>query len=108
MDTVYEANHPFQRLRYLNENEVNGPGVADMKGGLVVMLHALATFEQASAAAQLGWDVLINADEEIGSPASSPLFAQIATNHQAALIYEPAMTTKGTLANIGVVVVNLL
>ncbi|MCC5015274.1 MULTISPECIES: hydrolase [unclassified Legionella] len=98
MDTVYAANHPFQNLTYLNDNEINGPGVADMKGGIIVMLHALAAFEESSTASGLGWDVMINADEEIGSPTSSPFLAEIAANYQAALIYEPAMNTEGTLA----------
>jgi len=98
MDTVYSASNPFQKLTYINDNYVNGPGVADMKGGLIVMLHALSAFEQNEEAQQLGWDVLINADEEIGSPASSALFNELAANYQAALVYEPAMTAEGTLA----------
>ncbi|MFI4918844.1 MAG: hydrolase [Legionellales bacterium] len=98
MDTVYSATHPFQKLNYINDHCINGPGVADMKGGLIVMLHALAAFEQSESAQQLGWDVLINADEEIGSPASAVLFAELASNYQAALVYEPAMTASGTLA----------
>ena len=98
MDTVYGASHPFQTLTYINDNCINGPGVADMKGGLIVMLHALAAFEASPYAADLGWDVLINADEEIGSPASSLLFTEIAPNYQVALVYEPTMTREGTLA----------
>lgn len=98
MDTVYSATNPFQKLTYINENYVNGPGVADMKGGLIVMLHALSAFETTDIASQMGWDVVINADEEIGSPASSILFDEIAPNYQAALVYEPAMTATGTLA----------
>ncbi len=98
MDTVYAANNSFQKLTYINDNYVNGPGVADMKGGLIVMLHALAAFEQSDMASEMGWDVLINSDEEIGSPASSILFDELAPNYQAALVYEPAMTATGTLA----------
>lgn len=98
MDTVYHEHHPFQHLTYLNKNQLNGPGVADMKGGLLVIAHALHTFEQMPEAATLGWDVVINADEEIGSPASAQLFAEIANNYQAGLIYEPAMDAEGTLA----------
>jgi glutamate carboxypeptidase len=98
MDTVYAADHSFQTLAYMSDNEINGPGVADMKGGLIVMLHALAAFEETSAASELGWDVLINADEEIGSPSSGALLNEMATNYQAALVYEPAMTISGTLA----------
>ncbi|MDP1604704.1 MAG: hydrolase [Legionella sp.] len=98
MDTVYSAVNPFQTLTYVNENHVNGPGVADMKGGLIVMLHALAAFEESPIAKTLGWDVLINADEEIGSPASSILIDEMAPRYQAALVYEPAMNIEGTFA----------
>ncbi|WED44492.1 hydrolase [Legionella cardiaca] len=98
MDTVYAVNDPFQQLIYVNENHINGPGVADMKGGLIVVLHALQAFEEMPAARELGWDVVINADEEIGSPASSILYEAIAKNYQAGLLYEPAMDPEGTLA----------
>ena len=98
MDTVYGVDHAFQALTAVNDNRVVGPGVADMKGGLIVMLHALLAFEETAFAEQLGWDVLINADEEIGSPASSVWFKDIASSVQATLVYEPAMTATGTLA----------
>ena len=98
MDTVYAKDHPFQALKYINDNQLNGPGVADMKGGLVVMLHALQAFEQTPFAQTLGWDVIINADEEIGSPASGPFLTNSAKQALAALVYEPAMTPSGTLA----------
>lgn len=98
MDTVYPKNSPFQTLNYVTANHVNGPGVADMKGGLVVMNHALNAFEKTALASSIGWDVLINADEEIGSPASSALIEKIASNYQAALVYEPAMNASGTFA----------
>lgn len=98
MDTVFAVNHPFQSLKYLNENCLNGPGVADMKGGLIVIQHALELFEASENANNIGWDLLINADEETGSPASGSLFAGIAGNYQAALVYEPAMNQEGTLA----------
>ncbi len=98
MDTVYPADSPFQTLTYVDENTINGPGVADMKGGLIVMLHALTAFEMNPNASNIGWDVLINADEEIGSPASSLLFSEIAHRYEAALLYEPAMNIHGTIA----------
>ncbi|KTD60149.1 carboxypeptidase G2 and to acetylornithine deacetylase/succinyl-diaminopimelate desuccinylase [Legionella sainthelensi] len=98
MDTVYSPESSFQKLTYINDNCINGPGVTDMKGGLIVMLHALSAFEQDESAIKLGWDVVINADEEIGSPASSAFFDKLATHYQTALVYEPAMTEHGTLA----------
>lgn len=98
MDTVYPATSSFQHLSYINDNHLNGPGVTDMKGGLIVMLHALSAFEEQDSARTLGWDVIINSDEEIGSPASSQLLDEVASNYQAALVYEPAMTASGILA----------
>jgi glutamate carboxypeptidase len=98
MDTVYDQDHAFQHLTYINDNHLNGPGVTDMKGGLVVMLHALSVFEQSDAAKLMGWDVLINADEEIGSLASAALFDELAPTVQAALVYEPTMTPSGLFA----------
>lgn len=96
MDTVYGIHHPFQNLTQLDDNTLQGPGVTDMKGGLVVMVQALKKFEQMPIAPTLGWDVIINSDEEIGSPASSALWADIAHRYQAALIYEPALDAQGT------------
>lgn len=98
MDTVYPLDSAFQNLTQIDENTLNGPGVADMKGGLLVMLHALTLFETMPAASSMGWDVLITADEEIGSPASAALLNELADHYQAALIYEPAMDAEGTLA----------
>ncbi|MFA5959754.1 MAG: hydrolase [Tatlockia sp.] len=98
MDTVYGANHPFHAVTMLSDNKLNGPGVADMKGGLIVLLHALICFEASSLSPLLGWDVFINTDEEVGSPASRFFYEQIAGDYQAALVYEPAMNEQGTLA----------
>jgi glutamate carboxypeptidase len=99
MDTVFPADHPFQDMRWLDGETLNGPGVADMKGGIAVMLHALIAFEQTSAASSLGYDVLINSDEETGSLASADLIAQLAAGKLAALTYEPAALPDGTLAH---------
>ena len=99
MDTVFPADHAFQRPRWLDADTINGPGVADMKGGITVMLHALMAFEQTASAASLGYDVLINSDEETGSLASGALIAQLAAGKLAALTYEPAALPDGTLAH---------
>jgi len=77
---------------------LNGPGVADMKGGLAVMLAALKAVEQSAAARHLGYEVLIDSDEEVGSPSSAALIAQAADGKRAALTYEPAALPDGTLA----------
>lgn len=98
MDTVYGSNHPFQKVTRLDQKHLNGPGVADMKGGLLVILHALSAFEQLPCATNIGWDVLITSDEELGSPSSNQIFAELAPRYQAALVYEPSTTPEGCFA----------
>ncbi|MFZ4747572.1 MAG: hydrolase [Sphingomonas sp.] len=98
MDTVFPADHPFQTLREVEPGVINGPGVADMKGGIAVMLAALAAFEKSNCASALGYDVLFNSDEETGSATSAPLIADLAQGKIAALTYEPAALPDGTLA----------
>ena len=98
MDTVYAAEHPFQSLAWREEGVLGGPGVADMKGGIAVMLAALKAIEASPAAQQLGYEVVVNSDEEVGSPGSAALLAEAARGKQAALTYEPAALPDGTLA----------
>lgn len=97
MDTVFGPDHAFQTPRYLSESILNGPGVADLKGGLAVMLVALQALEQSPFAGQIGWQVLLNPDEEIGSISSDPLLQQAALGKQLGLIYEPSLAD-GTMA----------
>ena len=97
MDTVYGAEHAFKETRWLEAGVLNGPGVADMKGGIAVMLAALKAVE-ASEIASIGYEVLINSDEEVGSPASAALLVEAAQGKRAALTYEPAALPDGTLA----------
>lgn len=98
MDTVFDQTHPFQQVKLIDDKTLNGPGVTDMKGGLAVAMHALSVFEQHPIASSIGWDVFINADEELGSPASGQYLSDIASNYHYGLVYEPAMTPGGTLA----------
>jgi glutamate carboxypeptidase len=69
-----------------------------MKGGIAVMLAALKAIEQSTLAARLGYEVVINSDEEVGSPASAGLLARAARGKRAALTYEPSALPDGTLA----------
>lgn len=97
MDTVFPDDHEFQTLRWLNDGALNGPGVADMKGGISVMLAALRAAEYSGILSGTGYQILINSDEEVGSPSSAKLIAKLAQNKLAALTYEPALPD-GTLA----------
>ena len=97
MDTVYPVDHPFQTLVHRDDGTINGPGTADMKGGLATMLAALRAVETTPLAARLGYEVVINSDEETGSFSSAALLARAARGKVAALTYEPALAD-GTLA----------
>ncbi len=99
MDTVFPKEHSFQNLTWLEDDVLNGPGVADMKGGIAVILHALMAFETMPGSSALGYDVMINSDEETGSLASSALIAEMARGKLAALTFEPAALPDGTLAH---------
>lgn len=98
MDTVFDADHPFQTCRWLSPDVLNGPGVADMKGGLAVMIAALHAFETSPEREKLGYQVVFNSDEEVGSPGSAPLLTRAAAGKLAALTYEPSALPDGTLA----------
>jgi len=97
MDTVFAADHSFQSLHWIEDGVLGGPGVADMKGGLSVMLGALQLLEQSEYAPRIGYDIMINSDEEVGSASSAHLIEQCAQGKIAALTYEPALPD-GTLA----------
>lgn len=97
MDTVYPADHSFQSLTWREPGVLNGPGVADMKGGLALLLAALRAIEASPVAPAIGYQVMINSDEETGSLSSARLIEQVARGKAAAFTYEPALPD-GTLA----------
>ena len=89
MDTVFAPDHFFQQCDWLDAATLRGPGTADMKGGIALMLSALEAFEKTKPG--LGYDVLINSDEETGSRSSVGAIRELAAGKAAALTYEPAL-----------------
>lgn len=89
-DTVYDrgivAREPYHR----KGNLLYGPGIADDKGGIAVILHALALLKAR------GWNdyatvtVLFNPDEEIDSPGSGETIATLAGQQDVVLSFEPS------------------
>ena len=90
-DTVYPAESPFRAVTTRPDGALNGPGIADMKGGISVMLAALEAFEAFEGKDRVGYRVLLSPDEEVGSPASAPLLAEIGALGHVGLTYEPAL-----------------
>jgi glutamate carboxypeptidase len=92
LDTVYAATDRFKEVTQPDKRTLRGPGVADAKGGIVVMLFALRAFEQMTELApNLGWQVVLNADEEIGSPRSAPVLVEASKQHHVGLVFEPCL-----------------
>lgn len=104
IDTVYPVNSPFQKVEKMSPQKWRGPGITDMKGGILIMLKALEVLEKSPYAGKVGWEVLINPDEEIGSSSSEHLFQEAAKRNHLGLIFEPSFADgslvsarKGTL-----------
>ena len=89
MDTVYPDGILATQPYHLDGNRLYGPGIADDKGGMAVILHSLALLKDT------GWNdyatltVLFNSDEEIGSASSGDTIATLAERHDVVLSYEP-------------------
>lgn len=89
-DTVF-APGVFETITQLDGGRLNGPGLTDMKGGLMVMLHALALFESGPMADRIDYEIVISPDEEIGNFASAGLIEKAARAAHIGLTFEPAM-----------------
>ncbi len=89
MDTVYPTGILASQPLRQDGNRLYGPGIADDKGGMAVILHALAMLRD------LGWTdyaqltVLFNGDEESGSYGSGEAIAALGAEHDAVLSFEP-------------------
>jgi len=88
MDTVFPANDEFQSLRVDPDGTLHGPGVLDMKGGIVVMLNALRALQAMNRLENANITVLFNSDEEIGSLGSQVLIGELAREHDVGLVFE--------------------
>lgn len=87
VDTVWPAGEAARRPLTFAGGVARGPGVLDMKAGLVQMVHAIRLL---AGAAMPDLTVLLNADEELGSPESEKFIAAEAVRSRCALVLEPS------------------
>jgi glutamate carboxypeptidase len=88
MDTVFDPGTATQRPFRTNGGRGFGPGVTDMKAGLLAGLHAVAALLGEGARPSITF--VANPDEEIGSPFSTPVIRELAPQHRVALVLECA------------------
>ncbi len=89
-DTVFPPNS-FTDITDIGDGKLNGPGLADMKGGITVMIEALKTFEAHGETDQLGYTIILTPDEETGNFASDTFLRNAAKKAHVGLTFEPAM-----------------
>lgn len=96
MDTVFEPGTAAARPFVIRGDRASGPGICDMKGGLLVGIHALRALRAVADSPGTGWlpvgrlIFIANSDEEIGSPSSERLIREHASHSDAALVLEAA------------------
>ncbi len=94
LDTVWPVG-TLARMPWRTSSErVSGPGVLDMKAGVAMALAAIRLLRQAGLRSKPAV-LLLNSDEEIGSPVSRPLTESIAAQCEAVFVMEPAQSLAG-------------
>ncbi|MGD9119806.1 MAG: M20 family metallopeptidase [Desulfobacterales bacterium] len=93
MDTVFKEGTTVTRPFTMDEKRAYGPGVCDMKGGLVTMLHVAEVLQQTGVADNIAIAMAFNSDEEIGSRVSRPWYEGLAQKSRCVFVFEPWRAT---------------
>ena len=91
MDTVYQRGILGSEPYRVDGNRIYGPGIADDKGGIAVVLHALKILKDAGWQDYARLTVSFNPDEEVGSIGSGEIIAELADQHDVVLSCEPTV-----------------
>jgi glutamate carboxypeptidase len=90
MDTVFDEGTVAERPFRIEGDIARGPGVSDMKGGLLTGFHAVEVLQEAGFDAFGRITYVCNPDEEIGSPMSGRVIHELAPAHDVAFVLEGA------------------
>lgn len=96
-DTVWPVGTLAERPFSVAGNVIRGPGVFDMKGGLVQIVLALKAIQHLNLKIALTPLIFVNADEEIGSRTSTRYIRWLARHADRAFILEPSMGEDGMI-----------
>lgn len=104
MDTVYPRGTLAARPFRIEGSRAYGPGIADDKGGIAAILHAISVLNAMDFREVGALTVVLNGDEEVSSPASRALIQRLAAEHDVVLSCEPPLSRKDeiTLATSGI------
>jgi glutamate carboxypeptidase len=106
-DTVFGVGDAAKRPFRVAGNKAYGPGVADAKGGAMMILQALAIARTRGFHGYKTLTVLFNPDEEIGSPGSRAAIRELATQQDAVLLFEPPDAERVIVATNGIAYLHL-
>ncbi|WP_342651127.1 M20/M25/M40 family metallo-hydrolase [Pseudomonas sp. REB1044] len=101
-DTVFLPGTAAKRPFKVAGDRAYGPGVADAKGGVAMILHALKLLQDEQFKGFGTLTVLFNPDEETGSAGSKALIAELARQHDYVFSYEPPDKDAVTVATNGI------
>lgn len=97
IDTVWPLGTLEDRPFTIEDNRARGPGVYDMKAGLTQILIALECIQELDLEPALTPIILINSDEEIGSPESTTHIERLASAVDRAMVFEPSQSPDGAI-----------
>ena len=101
-DTVFAEGTAAERPFRIDDSRAYGPGVADAKGGVAMILHALELLRDQQFDDYGTITVLFNPDEEMGSKGSKSIIAELARQHDYVFSYEPPDRDAVTTATNGI------
>jgi glutamate carboxypeptidase len=91
IDTVWPVGKIVKMPFYVSGNKLYGPGVLDMKAGVVMLLTALRSLQSLNIKLQKRVTVVVNTAEETGHPAAHDLIRKLARKASLVLCLEPAL-----------------